>query len=57
MAQYLYQCEQCGEITLDLKLGTNKEIEICPKCGKEIKRTYSAVGNIWKTTGAYGKSN
>jgi putative FmdB family regulatory protein len=55
VSYYNYICEECGEITLDLKLGTAKEIEICPNCGKEIKRSYSPIGNVWKCNGAYGK--
>ena len=56
MSNYIYFCKQCGEITLDLKFGTAKEIEICPNCGQNIKRTYSPIGNVWKVSGNYGKN-
>jgi putative FmdB family regulatory protein len=57
IANYSYHCKNCGEIELDLKLGTAKETEICPKCNEEVKRIYSPVGNLWKVSGAYGKSS
>lgn len=57
MSNYNYICENCGEITLDLKLGTATEKETCPNCGKEIIRSYSPTTSIWKCGGAYGKSN
>lgn len=56
MALYNYECSEHGLVVLDLKLGTNKETEICPKCGKKMNRVYSAIGNMWKCDGAFGKS-
>lgn len=55
MSNYNYLCDKCGDISLDLKLGTAKEIEICPNCGQKIKRIYSPIGNVWKVSGNYGK--
>jgi predicted nucleic acid-binding Zn ribbon protein len=57
IASYLYNCPIHGEISLDIKLGTAKEIEKCPQCESECHRVFSATNSIWKCNGAFGKSN
>lgn len=56
MSNYNYICDNCGDIILNSQLGTAKEIEICPKCGQEITRSYSATTSIWKCDGAYNQT-
>ena len=55
MANYIYNCHIHGEVNLDLKLGTAKEIEKCPDCESDCKRVFTVIGNVWKVSGAYGK--
>lgn len=56
MSNYNYICESCGEVNLDLPFGTAKDKEICPNCGKEIKRSYSPTNSIWKCSGDYNST-
>lgn len=56
MSYYNYHCDNCGVITLDLKFGTAKEVEICPICSCKVKRIYSPTASLWMCDGAFGKS-
>jgi len=33
------------------------EVMNCTKCGGFVKREYKPVADVWKTDGAYSKSN
>ena len=40
MPEYIYHCQNCGEITVKHKIGKN--IEKCPQCGRKgIKRVFT----------------
>jgi putative FmdB family regulatory protein len=53
---YPFNCENCGEIELNLK-PSQIPLKECPNCGSEkIERTFSAIPSLWKTAGAYSKA-
>jgi putative FmdB family regulatory protein len=56
VSKYNYICNKCGEIILERKFGTAKDTEICPECGQEVKRCYSPVLDLWKTSGSYNQT-
>ncbi|HHV65432.1 MAG TPA: hypothetical protein GXX46_10230 [Peptococcaceae bacterium] len=50
-----YKCPMCGEFEVDRKLSEG-ELENCPKCNNKVKRVWTPIPSIWKTSGAFGKS-
>ena len=53
---YPFNCENCGEIELELK-PSQIPLKECPNCGSEkIERVFSATPSLWKTSGAYSKA-
>ena len=55
---YPFNCENCGEIELNLK-PSQIPLKECPNCGSEkIERVFkSSVPSLWRCSGAYSKSN
>lgn len=51
-----YKCPNCGEFDIDRKLSEG-ELKNCNQCGEEVKRVWAPTPSIWKTSGAFGKSN
>jgi hypothetical protein len=54
---YNFFCEKHGEIILNLKMSEVKETMPCPLCKSEMERIYSPIADVWKCSGAFGKSN
>ena len=48
-----YKCDECGEVTEQLELSGDKEIETCPKCGAETHMIMSNNNFILKGSGWY----
>jgi predicted nucleic acid-binding Zn ribbon protein len=56
LAQYLFNCENDGEMTLELKMSEIKEEMICPICNGKLKRIYSPTASVWKCGGDYNST-
>jgi putative FmdB family regulatory protein len=54
---YKFNCEQCGEIELNLKM-SEIPLKQCPNCGCEkIERVFTATTSVWRCSGAFSKVN
>jgi len=42
MASYLYNCKNCGEIVVNLPMGTAEPLIACPECSEEAQRLFSS---------------
>lgn len=57
MPNYNFKCPTCGEIELTLRM-SDIPLKQCPVCqDNNIQRIFAPINNIWKTGGAYSKSN
>lgn len=53
---YQYNCQNCGEIEVNISY-KDLPLKECPQCkSTEIERIYKAVSSVWKCDGAFGKS-
>jgi len=57
MPSYPFICEQCGSVEITCSMKDVSEVMNCTKCGGFVKREYKPVADVWKTDGAYSKSN
>jgi len=54
---YPFNCENCGEIELNLK-PSQIPLKECPNCGSEkIERIFTVVESIWNCRGAHSKAD
>ncbi len=54
MPTYEYECSHCGHAFEIFQKITDKPLEICPKCNREVKRLISGgSGIIFKGSGFY----
>lgn len=54
MPTYEYECQHCRYAFEQFQQMTDKPLEKCPKCGKEVKRLIgSGAGVIFKGSGFY----
>ena len=51
-----YLCKICGEFDHECRI-TEDVLRLCPICKEKIQRVFSVTPVIWKTDGAFGKSN
>jgi putative FmdB family regulatory protein len=51
MPIYEYQCPNCGKFEEMHRY--EDMLNVCPKCGAEVKRLYGNVGVLYKTIGFY----
>jgi putative FmdB family regulatory protein len=49
---YKFNCEQCGEKELDLKV-SECNLDVCPDCGSKMTRIFGTPTAIWKCSGDY----
>lgn len=57
MPIYNFKCKTCGEIELNLKF-SDIPLKKCPICcSLNIERIFSPINSMWKTNGAYSKTN
>lgn len=52
----VYFCPNCGEFEVNRTLADGELLK-CPICDKEeVRRVWSPIQSIWKTSGNFGKS-
>lgn len=56
MPFYTYMCVNCQLIELEKRM-TEDDFKNCPYCGCEIQRVFYPTQSIWKTDGAFSKTN
>jgi putative FmdB family regulatory protein len=53
MPTYEYQCQQCHERVEAVQKFTDAALTVCPLCGGELRKVFSAVGIVFKGSGFY----
>jgi putative FmdB family regulatory protein len=53
MPTYEYECTQCHTRTEAVQKFSDAPLTICPECGGELKKVFSAVGIVFKGSGFY----
>jgi putative FmdB family regulatory protein len=53
MPTYEYECQQCHERVEAVQKFTDAALTVCPHCGGELRKVFSAVGIVFKGSGFY----
>ncbi|MGA2969444.1 MAG: FmdB family zinc ribbon protein [Acidimicrobiales bacterium] len=53
MPTYEYECQTCHERVEAVQKFTDPSLTICPNCGGELRKVFSAVGIVFKGSGFY----
>jgi putative FmdB family regulatory protein len=53
MPTYEYECQSCHERVEAVQKFTDASLTICPLCGGELRKVFSAVGIVFKGSGFY----
>ncbi|MCU1363397.1 MAG: hypothetical protein JWM55_1225 [Acidimicrobiaceae bacterium] len=53
MPTYEYECQQCHERVEAVQKFTDPSLTLCPLCGGELRKVFSAVGIVFKGSGFY----
>ena len=53
MPTYEYQCQTCHERLEAVQKFADPALTICPRCGGELRKIFSAVGIVFKGSGFY----
>ena len=53
MPTYEYECQTCHERVEAVQRFTDPALTLCPKCGGELRKVFSAVGVVFKGSGFY----
>jgi putative FmdB family regulatory protein len=53
MPTYEYVCRSCGEPLEVVQAFTDAALEICPRCGGELRKVFGNVGVVFKGSGFY----
>jgi putative FmdB family regulatory protein len=53
MPTYEYLCNECENSFEAVQSFSEAAIDICPKCGGEVRKLYSNVGVVFKGSGFY----
>jgi putative FmdB family regulatory protein len=53
MPTYEYECQQCHERVEAVQKFTDATLTVCPLCGGELRKVFSAVGIVFKGSGFY----
>jgi putative FmdB family regulatory protein len=53
MPTYEYECQQCRERVEAVQKFTDAALTVCPLCGGELRKVFSAVGIVFKGSGFY----
>ena len=53
MPTYQYTCNGCEELLEIVQDFSDAALTVCPKCGGELKKVFSAAGVVFKGTGFY----
>jgi putative FmdB family regulatory protein len=50
---YQYTCTECGEPLEAVQSFTDAALSVCPRCGGQLRKVFSAVGVVFKGSGFY----
>jgi len=53
MPTYEYECQQCHERVEEVQKFTDPPLTVCPLCGGDLRKVFSAVGIVFKGSGFY----
>jgi putative FmdB family regulatory protein len=53
MPTYEYECQSCHERVEAVQKFTDSSLTVCPNCGGELRKVFSAVGIVFKGSGFY----
>jgi putative FmdB family regulatory protein len=53
MPTYEYECQSCHERVEAVQKFTDPSLTVCPNCGGELRKVFSAVGIVFKGSGFY----
>jgi putative FmdB family regulatory protein len=53
MPTYEYECQQCHERIEAVQKFSDEALTVCPHCGGELRKVFSAVGIVFKGSGFY----
>ena len=53
MPTYEYECQQCHERVEAVQKFSDPTLTVCPLCGGELRKVFSAVGIVFKGSGFY----
>jgi putative FmdB family regulatory protein len=53
MPTYEYECQQCHERVEAVQKFSDASLTVCPLCGGELRKVFSAVGIAFKGSGFY----
>ncbi|MGA7835508.1 MAG: FmdB family zinc ribbon protein [Acidimicrobiales bacterium] len=53
MPTYEYECQQCHERVEAVQKFSDAALTVCPHCGGELRKVFSAVGIVFKGSGFY----
>ncbi len=53
MPTYEYECQQCRQRVEAVQKFTDPSLTVCPHCGGELRKVFSAVGIAFKGSGFY----
>jgi len=53
MPTYEYECTQCHKRTEAVQKFSDAPLTVCPECGGELRKVFSAVGIVFKGSGFY----
>jgi putative FmdB family regulatory protein len=57
MPTYQYTCDSCDELLEVVQNFSDEALTVCPKCGGELRKLFSAAGVVFKGTGFYRNDN
>jgi putative FmdB family regulatory protein len=53
MPTYEYECQTCHERVEAVQKFSDPSLTVCPNCGGELRKVFSAVGIVFKGSGFY----
>ena len=53
MPTYEYECQHCHERVEAVQKFSDAALTVCPRCGGELRKVFSAVGIVFKGSGFY----
>jgi putative FmdB family regulatory protein len=53
MPTYEYECQHCHERVEAVQKFSDAPLTVCPLCGGELRKVFSAVGIVFKGSGFY----
>lgn len=57
MPTYQYTCGGCEELLEIVQDFSDDALTVCPKCGGDLKKVFSAAGVVFKGSGFYRNDN